>query len=215
MPTSTSRCEAEERLREIAERIAVCTRCRLHESRTNPVPGEGNPCTGVVFVGEAPGRNEDIQGRPFVGAAGKLLNTLLEERGLRREDVYITNIVKCRPPGNRDPKDDEVAACIPYLDEQLMAIRPRLVVMLGRHSTRHLLRRYLGVKAEGIMSVRGRVYRGRAPWGEAVFFPTLHPAAALYNPRLRAVLERDFDEIARLYREARGERRGHTLDDFL
>jgi len=215
MPVSSYTCEAAARLGEIAARIAECRRCRLHESRTRPVPGEGDPCSRVVFVGEAPGRREDLQGRPFVGAAGRLLNRLLEENGMSREEVYITNIVKCRPPGNRDPRDDEVEACIIYLDEQLAAIKPRLVVMLGRHSARHLLRRYLGVRADGIMAIRGRVYRGRAPWGETIFFPTLHPAAALYNPKLRALLERDFREIARLARESSSGGGGYTLDNFL
>lgn len=215
MPASSYTCDAAARLEEIARRIAVCRRCRLHETRTNPVPGEGNPCAKVVFVGEAPGRNEDLQGRPFVGAAGKLLTRLLEENGMDRESVFITNIVKCRPPGNRDPRDDEVEACIVYLDEQLAAIRPRLVVMLGRHSARHLLKRYLGLSVGSIMAIRGRAYRGEAPWGEAVFFPTLHPAAALYNPKLRSLLEKDFREIARLAKNEHEGGRHYTLDDFL
>ncbi len=216
MHSSTSRCDAERRLDEIAQRIATCRKCPLWESRTNTVPGEGDPCRGVVFIGEAPGRNEDLKGRPFVGVAGRLLTEMLEKRGLSRAEVFITNIVKCRPPGNRDPRPNEIAACMPYLDEQLSAIKPRLVVMLGRHSARHVLERYLNKKPGPIMSIRGRVYRGKAPWGEAVFFPTLHPAAALYNPKLRDLLEKDFDEIARLIREVSGgARRGYTLDDFL
>ena len=189
--------EKKQKMEEIAERIRICKKCRLYEFRTNPVPGEGDPCTDIVFVGEAPGRNEDLQGRPFVGAAGKLLTKLLESNGMFREKVFITNIVKCRPPQNRDPRDDEVRACFGYLVEQLNVIRPKIIVMLGRHSARHLLR-YFGIRVDSIMSIRGRVFRADSRWGEVILFPTLHPAAALYNPKLRDLLEKDFKEISRL-----------------
>ena len=121
-------------LEAIAAEVRVCTRCRLHVGRTQAVPGEGNPDTEVVFVGEGPGFNEDQQGRPFVGAAGGLLVKLLGSIGWRREDVFITNVVKCRPPGNRDPEPDEIAACAPYLRRQLEVLDPALVVTLGRFS---------------------------------------------------------------------------------
>src|SRR3954463_14665264 len=121
-------------LDQIAHEVSVCTRCPLHVGRTNSVPGEGQSETEVVFVGEGPGYNEDQQGRPFVGAAGGLLTELLGSVGWRRNEVFITNVVKCRPPGNRDPEPDEIAACRPYLERQLAAIDPALVVTLGRSS---------------------------------------------------------------------------------
>ena len=121
-------------LEAIAAEVRDCTRCRLHATRTNAVPGEGDPSTEVVFIGEGPGQNEDLEGRPFVGRAGGLLVNLLGHIGWTRDDVFITNIVKCRPPGNRDPEPDEVAACAPYLHRQLEALDPAVIVTLGRHS---------------------------------------------------------------------------------
>ena len=145
------------------------------------VPGEGNPLAEVMIVGEAPGAREDEQGRPFVGRAGKLLDELLGEAGLEREQVYITNVVKARPPGNRDPRADEVAHCMPWLETQLALIGPRLVVPLGRHALAHF------APAAKIAEVHGKpvIERGRA------LFPMYHPAAALYNQKLRATLLED------------------------
>jgi uracil-DNA glycosylase len=148
------------------------------EQATNLVPGEGNPTADVVLVGEAPGASEDRTGRPFVGSAGKLLDRLLEEAGLRREDVFITNVVKARPPGNRDPRADEVAHHLPFLEAQLQVIAPRLLVPLGRHA----LKRF--APDARIAEVHGRVLQrdGRT------LFPLYHPAAALHNQRLRPTL---------------------------
>ena len=129
-----TRAERQAALEVIAGEVRACTRCRLHETRTQAVPGEGDPSTEVVFVGEGPGFNEDRQGRPFVGRAGDLLVRLLGSIGWRREDVFITNVVKCRPPDNRDPEPDEIAACEPYLRRQLEVLDPAVVVTLGRHS---------------------------------------------------------------------------------
>ena len=145
------------------------------------VPGEGNPLAEVMIVGEAPGAREDEQGRPFVGRAGKLLDELLGEAGLEREQVYITNVVKARPPGNRDPRADEVAHCMPWLETQLALIGPRLVVPLGRDALAHF------APAAKISEVHGKpvIERGRA------LFPMYHPAAALYNQKLRATLLED------------------------
>ncbi len=155
--------------------FAIC------EAAANLVPGEGSATAAVMLVGEAPGANEDRTGRPFVGSAGRLLDALLSEAGLRREDVFITNVVKARPPGNRDPKPDEVAHHLPWLEAQLDVIRPRLLVPLGRHA---LARFVPGAK---ISEAHGRVVErdGRT------LFPMFHPAAALRNPRLRATLEED------------------------
>ena len=157
-------------LDEIAAEVRVCTRCRLAAGRTQAVPGEGSPDTEVVLVGEGPGQNEDRQGRPFVGAAGTMLQELLAMIGWRREDVFITNVVKCRPPNNRDPEPDEIAACRPYLEAQIRMIDPAVVVTLGNFSSKLLLD-----TTTGITRLRGRAYR----WGDRVLVPTLHPAAVL------------------------------------
>jgi uracil-DNA glycosylase family 4 len=156
------------------ERIALqCTRCPLAVGRTTVVFGEGDPNADLMVIGEGPGREEDLQGRPFVGRSGQLLDRLLlEEAGLRRSQVYIANVVKCRPPGNRDPLPEEIDACRPYLDQQVALIAPQVVITLGNFATRLLLD-----TTEGITRLRGRTF----PFGEAaaVVLPTFHPAAAL------------------------------------
>lgn len=191
-------CEERRRaLEAVAEDVLSCKRCPLHATRTRAVPGEGDPCARVMFVGEAPGYNEDLQGRPFVGAAGNLLNEMLKVAGLNREWVFITNVVKCRPPNNRDPAEEEVEACKPYLLRQLKVIQPEIVVCLGRHSARVLFE-LAGLRFESIMRARGEPRRLTVSGLEILCLPTLHPAAALYNPRLRNLLETDFRTLARL-----------------
>ncbi|GBD85220.1 uracil DNA glycosylase superfamily protein [bacterium BMS3Abin02] len=162
--------DAHEALRELEERARACTACRLAETRTTVVFGDGSTDARVMFVGEGPGRNEDLQGVPFVGAAGQLLNRLLEEVDLRREDVYIANVVKCRPPGNRDPRPDEIEACKGYLAEQIRLIDPEVVSTLGNFATKLLLKQQMG-----ITRLRGHAY----PWWNRTVVPTFHPAAAL------------------------------------
>lgn len=159
-----------------------CTRCTLHRKRTKAVPGEGNLNADIVFIGEGPGFYEDQQGRPFVGPAGQLLVDLLASIGLRREDVYITNMIKCRPPNNRDPLPEEIDACKPYLDRQLEMISPKVVVTLGRYS---LSKFFPNVP---IGKGRGKPVK----WGDFIVYPVYHPAAALRNGNFRAVLESDF-----------------------
>jgi uracil-DNA glycosylase len=155
----------------LAAEASTCTRCRLAEGRSNVVFGMGDARARLMFVGEGPGQQEDEQGLPFVGRSGKLLDRLLEEEiGLTRDRCYIANVVKCRPPGNRDPRPDEIDACRPYLTQQLEAIRPAVVVTLGRFAAQWLLQ-----TTEGIMKLRGRSYR----FAHGVLIPTLHPAAAL------------------------------------
>ncbi len=169
-------------LDELAITAGSCTRCPLAAGRTNVVFGEGAPDAGLMVVGEGPGRDEDIQGRPFVGRSGELLDRLLaEEVGVARAEVYIANVVKCRPPGNRDPEPEEVAACRPYLAEQVSLIAPRVLLTLGNFATRALL----GTK-QGIRGLRGRSYPYRGKEGEIGgdtreirLVPTFHPAAAL------------------------------------
>lgn len=163
----------------------VCTKCRLAETRTQVVFGVGDPTADLMFVGEAPGMNEDLQGEPFVGAAGQLLNRLLAEIGLNREDVYIANVIKCRPPGNRDPQDDEIECCKGYLRSQISLIDPKVVVTLGNFATKLLLR-----TETGITRLRGQTY----PWWQArLLIPTFHPAAALRSQqKLIPEMQKDF-----------------------
>ena len=173
---------SEAALASIAEEIRGCTRCPLAAGRTRTVPGEGNVLSDVLLVGEGPGAREDATGRPFVGPAGQLLDELLRAIGWARDDVFIANVVKCRPPGNRDPEPAEIAACAPYLDGQERALDPAVVVTLGRHS----LQRYL--PGARIGAVHGRLRRSFA--GLHVF-PMYHPAAALHQASLRETLFRD------------------------
>jgi uracil-DNA glycosylase family 4 len=169
---------AKEGLESIAEEIRRCQLCPLHRERINPVPGEGAPNARLMFIGEAPGAEEDRQGRPFVGAAGKLLNETMAKVGLRREDVFITNVVKCRPPGNREPTSEEVKACLPYLSRQIDLIDPKMICLLGNTAIKALL-------GEPKAGMRGKSLEKNGRF----FFPTIHPAAAIYNPRLKVVLE--------------------------
>lgn len=164
-----------------------CTKCPLSLGRTNAVPGEGPGDAAVVLVGEGPGRNEDLQGRPFVGAAGKQLEALLGQAGLRRDEVYITNVVKCRPPENRRPTGTEADACHPYLARQLSLIRPRVVVLLGDSA----LKRFL--PEEGLGRAHGKVFTR----GGLALFPTYHPAAMIYNRDLERVSGEDFRALGR------------------
>jgi len=205
----------EEEYKRLVEEIRNCTKCRLHESRKNPVPGEGPLDARVMLVGEAPGRMEDRQGRPFVGRAGDLLNVLLAIAGVERRQVYITNIVKCRPPGNRDPKEDEIAACLPFLLRQIQLIRPQIIVSLGRHAGRTLFS-LAGKRWPGIRKAHGKPVEVSIVGVRLTLYPTYHPAAALYKPELRSVLEEDFRELGGLIKSLGGEhRRGRSLLDYL
>lgn len=182
----------------IGAEVRRCAACRLHEKRTKAVPGEGAIKSGIMFIGEGPGFHEDQQGRPFVGQAGKLLEEMLAAVGLRREQVFITNVVKCRPPGNRDPQPDEIAACDAYLERQLAAIAPRIVVTLGRYS---LARFFPGAK---ISAVHGepKFADGRA------YVPFYHPAAGLRTPAIKQMLFEDVQKlpsIAKRLKELRDE----------
>ena len=169
-------------LTSVAEAIRGCTRCPLARGRNLTVPGEGNVVSDVLLVGEGPGAREDATGRPFVGPAGQLLSELLHAIGWEREDVFITNVVKCRPPGNRDPEPIEIATCAPYLDAQEAALDPSVVVTLGRHS----LQRYLpGARIGAVHGQLRRSYTGQH------VFPMYHPAAALHQASLRETLFRD------------------------
>lgn len=177
--------EKRQALAALGAEVERCRKCPLYQTGTRGVPGEGNPDADILFVGEGPGKKEDELGRPFVGPAGQLLEELLRHIGLTRNDVYIANVIKHRPPGNRDPLPDELAACWPYLKRQIEIIDPTIIVPLGRHA----LDRFLPGKV--ISQVHGTPYRA----GKTVYFAMYHPAAALYTARLTSVL---FDDIAKL-----------------
>lgn len=185
----------EKSIKEINSEVSVCVKCRLWKQRKHAVPGDGDINAKIMFIGEAPGRQEDLRGLPFVGAAGKLLGELLHKIGLSQEEVYITNIVKCRPLGNRDPASDEIATCTGlYLTRQVRVIRPRFLVMLGRHSAAYVLSR-AGIGVEGITRIHGKVYK-ISPFGfPVVAIPMFHPAAALYNAKYKDFLEEDFEVL--------------------
>jgi DNA polymerase len=179
-------------LTELARRISVCPSCDLSKTRTHAVPGEGNPNADIVLIGEGPGFYEDQQARPFVGPAGKFLDELLASIGLKRSDVFICNVLKCRPPGNRDPLPGEIAACKPWLDEQIDTIKPRVIVTLGRFS----MSRYF--PGQAISKIHGQP----RTFGDVTVVPMYHPAAALHQASLRKTIEYDFQKLPAVLAEA-------------
>lgn len=193
----------------IVENIKTCKKCGLWEERTNAVPGEGPLDAEIMFIGEAPGREEDAHGRPFVGRAGELLDKFLGEIELQRKDVYITNILKCHPPRNRDPKQEEIEQCLPYLKEQMKVINPSLIVTLGRFATSSLLGQKT-IQVLTISQVRGKLFELK---GRTVI-PTYHPAAALYNSALQGTLEKDFRKIKSIVTGG-ATKKQNLLDRFL
>jgi len=197
-PASPGLSPAERRtaLEVYATEVAPCTRCRLAEGRTQVVFGTGDPDASLMFIGEAPGFHEDKQGFPFVGQAGKLLDKLLGGIGLAREDVYVANVIKCRPPGNRDPQPDEIEACEAHLFRQLELVEPRLVATLGNFATK-----LLTGKPHGITRVHGRAQEATVGGRTVTLYPLYHPAAALYTPAMLRTLEEDFARIPALIGE--------------
>lgn len=175
-------------LEALHERIRVCTACKLHQGRTNAVPGEGPEKVAVMFIGEAPGFHEDKQGRPFVGAAGQFLEELLSSIDLKREQVFITNVIKCRPPANRDPETDEIDACREYLDRQIELLQPKMIVTLGRFS---MARYFPNAK---ISQIHGHPKK----MDGVIYYPMYHPAAALHQPSLRRTVQEDMKRIPQL-----------------
>jgi len=189
-------------MEKIADQIRGCVKCPLWKGRKKAVPGEGNIDAKVVFVGEGPGYWEDVKGLPFVGAAGKVLDGLLESIGLRREMVFITNVVKCRPPGNRDPKPDEIEICTSlYLDRQIRLIQPTVVVCLGKHSTRYVLSRVGFERVASITEFHGKSYKVSFLGLSLVVVPMYHPASVLHDPKYRDALESDFELLRKLLRK--------------
>lgn len=179
-------------LGQIAESVRACHACALCETRTNAVVGAGDPHARVMIVGEAPGKNEDATGTPFVGAAGKLLDELLEHAGLERSQVYIANVLKCRPPGNRDPRPEEIQACADYLREQTRAIEPLVIVTLGNFATQFILKTGIG-----ITKLRGTIQHA----GRFTVLPVFHPAAAIYDRSKKDALVSDFEQVGQIVRD--------------
>lgn len=187
-------------LQDIAAQVSVCEKCQLHFSRKNAVPGEGRSNSEIMFIGEGPGFHENELGRPFVGQAGKFLDELLEVAGYKREEVFITNVVKCRPPGNRDPLPEELLACATYLDHQIEVLNPCVIVTLGRISMGKFL-----------PNARISEIHGRATWvKERLIVPMYHPAAALHQPSLKPVVIDDFKRLPQAIQWARAA--GRTTD---
>lgn len=181
----------EELMDEVATEVMACRKCPLWKKRKKPVPGEGDINADVMFIGEAPGYWEDIKGTPFVGSAGEILDEMLSQIGLSRNKVYIANILKCRPPENRDPSASEIEACVPYLDQQIRIIKPKIIVTLGRHSTSYIFSKGR-LEVAGITKLHGRKYEVELLGFKILLIPMYHPAAVLYNPKYRSALERDF-----------------------
>ena len=179
------------KLDDIRDQVIVCTKCELCKTRTNSVPGKGNYQSDVIFVGEAPGRNEDNKGEPFVGAAGKRLSSALEKIGIAREEVYITNVVKCRPPNNRVPNTKERETCIEYLKQEIIMIKPKVICILGNTAFNSIL------GGAEITKYRGKVVRKE----NQLYFLTIHPAATIYNQELMDVLYNDISRLFEIIRE--------------
>jgi len=193
-PRSAS--ERREELVALYREASVCERCPLSEGRTNVVFGNGNANADLMFVGEAPGHHEDLQGLPFVGRAGKLLDQLLEQIGLSRTDVFVTNTTKCRPPGNRDPQPDEIESCRPYLQRQIELIEPKVICTLGNFATKLLTR-----SSRGITSVHGWPQVHELAGQTVRVYPLYHPAAALRTPKVQQELREDFARLPELLAE--------------
>jgi DNA polymerase len=191
-------------LEKVAAEVMGCPLCKLARTRKNAVPGEGQLAAKILFIGEAPGRSEDEKGRPFVGAAGKILDDMLTKAGIERSQVFITNVVKCRPPNNRVPEEDEVVACRPYLERQLALIRPRIICILGRTA-------YSSILGGGsITANRGKIIEKAGQ----KYFLTIHPAAAIYNRSMLGLLEADLKKLAKEVNKLEGKGKA-SLEDFM
>ncbi|HBO17084.1 MAG: Phage SPO1 DNA polymerase-related protein [Candidatus Moranbacteria bacterium GW2011_GWE2_35_2-] len=191
----------QEQLGKLNEKMSKCSKCSLRKNCSRVVFGEGNPNAKIMFVGEAPGKKEDETGRPFVGAAGKFLNEMLAVIKLKREDVYIANVCKCRPPKNRDPLPEEIKLCWPWLEQQVKIINPKIIITLGRHSMERF------ISEEKISEAHGKLFvRKIKGLGERNFFTLYHPAAALYNGNIRQTLIQDFKKIPEVLEKIKKEK---------
>ncbi|MBN1762082.1 MAG: uracil-DNA glycosylase [Methanomicrobia archaeon] len=190
--------QREEDMEDIAKRVKACTRCELCKTRTTPVVGVGSLSARIMFIGEAPGYYEDVKGEPFVGKAGRVLDELLAAIGLKREEVYIANVLKCRPPGNRDPRIGEILACTPYLDAQLALIQPEIIATLGNFSLAYIFDKFgLHAKKDKISKIHGTVFTVSTITGIVKIVPLYHPAVATYNPNMMETLLEDFKVLSK------------------
>ena len=187
----------EKKIEQIKQEVIKCIKCELSETRTNSVPGKGNFKSDVIFVGEAPGKNEDERGEPFIGIAGKKLSDALENAGISRDDIYITNIVKCRPPSNRVPKTNERETCQEYLKQEISIIKPKLICILGNTVFNSIL------GGSEIMKYRGKI----AQKNEQLYFITIHPAATIYNQKLVDVFKEDIKKLFKITRELKNDKK--------
>jgi len=182
-----------ENFEKLKEEAINCKRCELWKTRTNPVFGEGPPTSEIMFIGEAPGFNEDKQGNPFVGQAGKIFDVLLNSINLKREEIYITNILKCRPPNNHNPTKEEIKACSPYLNRQIEIINPKIICCLGNFATDYILKKVgLTEKIQGISKIHAQVFNASTLIGITKIIPLYHPAVATYNVNMLETLKKDF-----------------------
>jgi len=188
--------DAEEELKKIKEEIINCRKCPLYKTRNYPVVGHGNHQTKIMFVGEAPGVQEDKTGRPFCGAAGKILDELLESVEIKRENIYITNILKDRPPKNRDPQKEEIEACVSYLEKQIEIIKPEVICPLGRYSMKFLMGKFgLKDQIQPISKIHGKVFESKSLFQDIILIPFYHPAVATYNSNMKEILKKDFQVL--------------------
>jgi uracil-DNA glycosylase family 4 len=191
--------EKEIKIQKLKEKLYACDDCTLCNQAKNKVLGEGKLDSPIILVGEAPGKNEDEQGKPFVGYAGKLLDELLIKNGLTREKIFITNIIRCRPPKNRKPKENEVKACSSHLEELLNIIQPKVIAPMG-NSAIHYFFKKINHEQKVIGEIHGKKLTYNLPYGETILFPLYHPAAAIYNRKLLATLEEDFEKMVKILR---------------
>ncbi len=175
-------------IKKLNEKINNCKKCPLHLTRTNAVPGEYNVDAKIMFIGEAPGRNEDLQGKPFVGAAGKKLDEGLKKINLERKEVFITSILKCRPPNNRNPKIEEIKSCSPYLEEQIKIIDPKIIVLMGNFALKYFFN-------YNISQIHGKIIEKTYLGKKRLFYPIFHPAAIIYNQKLKETFYKDFEKL--------------------
>jgi len=186
-------------IEEIKKEILNCRKCPLYKTRINPVVGEGSLQTEIMFIGEAPGANEDRTGQPFCGAAGKILDELLESARIKREEIYISNILKCRPPGNRSPRVEEIKACTSYLEEQIALIKPKVICTLGNFATAFIFKKFgLDNKLQGISKIHGQVFAAGDLFTQVKIVPLYHPAVVAYNINMKETLKKDFQRLISL-----------------
>jgi len=208
--------EKQSKIQKLRGQISECKRCSLCKTRTNVVPGEGDVDADIMFIGEAPGKNEDLKGEPFVGRAGNIFDVLLESVDMTREQIYLCNILKCRPPGNRNPMSEEIKSCVGSLDIQIKTIDPKIIATLGSFATTYIFNKF-SIKPATISSVAGKVINIQTPFGDKIIVPLFHPAVATYNASKTDDLISDFQVFRRLVDEQKEEKSEpeYSLDQII